>query len=130
MPCWHEHGAENERARTFDSGNSRLGLTMQLKEGVHPHGIEPELVLGLTIANSVWRDLKLPDLVVTSLLDGAHSSTSLHYAGAAADLRTNNLEPAELATAAAELKRRLGRHYDVLIEVDHIHLEYQPRRPT
>lgn len=103
---------------------------MRFKEGVHPHGIEPELVLGLMVAESVWRDLKLPDLVVTSLLDGAHSSTSLHYAGAAADLRTNNMTKEQVGAAGSELKARLGLHFDVIIESDHIHLEYQPRRPA
>jgi hypothetical protein len=103
---------------------------MILKEGVHPHGIEPELLLGLVVAQSVWHDLSLPDLVVTSLLDGQHSTTSLHYAGAAADLRTNNLDSTQIGNAAQELKARLGLHYDVLIEPDHIHLEFQPRKPA
>ena len=103
---------------------------MRFKDGVHPHGVEPELVLGLMVAESVWRDLGLPELVITSLRDGDHSATSLHFAGAAADLRTNDLSPEQVDDAATELKARLGVHYDVIVEASHCHLEWQPRKPV
>ena len=101
---------------------------MELKQGVIATGVQPELLLGLTVAIAVY-DEHGTRLVVTSLCDGRHSATSLHYAGSAADLRTRNLPAsADPAMIAAEIKQRLGVDYDVIFEGDHIHLEWQPRR--
>lgn len=96
-------------------------------DSINPAGIRPELVLALFIADQVYA-IHGTELVITSLVDGRHSHTSLHYAGCAADLRTRNLPESKRQTVAEEIKARLNRHYDVLFEGDHIHMEYQPRR--
>ena len=69
------------------------------------------------------------NLVVTSCNDGHHSLTSLHYSGNAVDLRTRNL-PDNITghIVRDEIKKNLNIDYDVVLESDHIHLEYQPRR--
>lgn len=100
---------------------------MILKEGVNVHGISTELLLGLTVAATVY-DQYGEELVVTSLNDSRHSRTSLHYSGNAADLRTNYFDRETQLKVVAEIKRRLGPDYDVVLEKDHIHLEYQPKR--
>ena len=100
---------------------------MILKEGVVTNGIRQELLLALIVANDVYSQHG-KDLVVTSLNDGKHSLTSLHYSGCAADLRTHYFEDAEdVKDVAASIKNRLGIDYDVVVEKDHIHMEYQPR---
>ncbi len=101
---------------------------MRLKTGVNTFGLRPELLLGLMVADAVWREHGR-ELVVTSLNDGRHSKTSLHYAGCAADLRTRYFHDVE--RVAADLRDALGYNpdYDVVEERDHIHFEYQPKRP-
>ena len=99
---------------------------MKFKQGVNPFGIKSELLLALTVADSVWAR-NGQELVITSLNDGKHSQTSLHYAGCAADLRIWNFTDVD---AVAEILREdLGRNpdFDVVVETDHIHLEYQPK---
>lgn len=100
---------------------------LALKPGVNAQGIRPELLLGLMVADGVYAKHGF-DCVVTSLVDGKHSRTSLHYTGCGADLRTRNL-PAGLAQVIAdEINACLTDDYDVIVEADHIHMEYQPKR--
>ncbi len=105
-------------------------------ETVNPAGVVPQIWAAINLAAGVWTTHGAPELVVTGLNDGRHRTTSLHYAGAAADLRTKSLPTAEAKRAAvSELSQRLGRHFDVVLEDldgrnEHAHVEFQPRRPT
>lgn len=80
--------------------------------------------IGLTIANEVYKEWGL-EFVWTSGDDGWHSMTSLHYNGDAADIRIYDVNNDVLVR---EIKSRLNIDYDVLLEDNHIHLEFQPRR--
>jgi hypothetical protein len=102
---------------------------MKFKEGVNPFGIRPELMIGLIIIDNIYKNFG-PELVVTSINDSKHSLTSLHYSGQAADLRTHYFTGATQVSLVAEaIRDALGRNpdYDVVIEKDHIHFEYQPK---
>lgn len=99
---------------------------ISLKPGVHIADIRPEVVLALTIADAVYIKHGAM-LVVTSVRDGKHMTGSLHYSGAAADLRTGNLKPVEVAEVATQLRAALGPDFDVVVETDHIHLEFDPK---
>lgn len=101
---------------------------MKFKPGVNPFGLRPELLVALVAADNIWRMLG-GELVVTSINDGKHSRTSLHYTGAAADLRTRDFSDDIKQTAAWNLRSALGDNpdFDVVVEEDHIHLEYQPK---
>lgn len=90
-------------------------------------GIRPELLYAIIVANDVYKEFN-QELVITSLNDGRHSSTSLHYSGCAADFRTRYFAPGEAQEVTKKLDEKLGIDYDVILESDHIHLEYQPRR--
>jgi hypothetical protein len=81
----------------------------------------------LIVAKDLYDDHGV-DCVVTSGLDGKHSTTSLHYSGNALDFRTRNL-PGRAAAQdiAAKMREALGHHYDVILETDHIHAGHQPR---
>jgi hypothetical protein len=102
---------------------------MEIKDdSVRLTGMRPELLFAMMVANEVYAGHN-EILVITSVNDGRHSLTSLHYAGCAFDCRTRCFPSHEYATAVAlEIKRRLGLDFDVLFEGDHIHVEYQPRR--
>jgi hypothetical protein len=60
---------------------------LRLKRNARATGVRPELLLAIKVAEEKYAHHGHV-LVITSLLDGVHSSTSLHYAGCAADLRT------------------------------------------
>ena len=97
---------------------------MTLKAGVRVLGIRPECVLAAQIARDVFARHSTP-FVMTSVIDGVHAQGSLHYTGAAFDLRS----PATTAAAAMveDLRRSLGMDFDVVAESDHIHVEFQPK---
>lgn len=96
---------------------------IHIKKGVRMHGIKVEIVLALVIADQVYTILD-HDLVVTSVLDGQHMRASIHYTGGAVDFRL----PGDDGVAARNLiAKRLGDDYDVVLEDDHIHVEWQPK---
>ena len=105
-------------------------MGIKMKANVDPIGVQPELLLAVMIANEVCKDL-FTELVITSMNDSKHSRTSLHYAGAAFDMRTvgHGLMSPELAkTVFKQLRAALTTDYDVLLEKDHLHIEWQRRR--
>lgn len=98
---------------------------MRIKPGARLNGLRPEMVVALLLAREVCA-VHDHELVITSALDGEHQRASLHYVGCALDLR----RPASPTTAAAiakELGDALGNDYDVILEADHIHVEFQPK---
>jgi hypothetical protein len=75
-------------------------------------------------------------VVVTSAADSDHGPRSLHPEGRAFDLRFEGIRPGAIAGNAphalaalwcTRLRAWLGREYDVVLESDHIHIEYDPR---
>ncbi len=102
---------------------------MLLKQGVRLHGIRPEIVLALQIAEKVYeKRTRSTEMVVTSVIDGRHSHGSLHYIGAAVDLRTRNIDGQTVNDIVADLMEALNNDYDVIRESNHIHIEYQPKQ--
>jgi len=61
-----------------------------------------------------------------------HGKTSLHYIGCAVDIRTHDPVTGELLYNAVvvvkAIKNALNCDFDVVLEDDHIHIEYQPKR--
>lgn len=90
-------------------------------------GMRPELILAIMVADGVYASLG-QELVITSLLDGTHSNTSLHYTGCAVDFRTRYFKPGEAEKARNDISGRLTSDYDVILEKNHLHVEYQPRK--
>jgi hypothetical protein len=97
---------------------------LRIKPGVKLAGMSPQIGLAIQAAMAIWT-ADGDTLTITSVNDGRHSHTSLHYSGQAVDLRTRDLsDPQRKADLLGEA---LGVDFDVLFEVDHIHVEYQPR---
>lgn len=72
------------------------------------------------------------DMFVTSGNDKVHARGSKHYTDEALDIRTKHLSKPDKHNLKNELKRRLGRDYDVILEDEggvneHIHAEYDPK---
>ena len=99
---------------------------MILKKGVKVKDISTELLLALMICDLVYSKYG-EELVVTSLNDGTHMEGSKHYVGDGADLRTRYFTKQEQNAIMKALRLRLSSDYDIVLEKDHIHLEYDPK---
>ena len=64
------------------------------------------------------------DLFITSIRDGRHGDITLHYDGWAFDIRFPRHSPVQ--DVVADIKKELGPDFDVIVESDHIHVEYDP----
>lgn len=100
---------------------------MYIKAGVKLAGIRPEMVIAMYVADTVFQKLFGEELVLTEATGGVHGRGSLHYVGQAIDIRTRDLTKNDIAKLALEIRERLGEEYDVVIESDHIHIEFQPK---
>ena len=100
---------------------------MKFKHGVKLQGVSAEIVAVWQVAETVYNNLG-EDLVVTSVCEGQHGPNSLHYGGMATDLRTRVFKSEAYINEAASLIRgRLTDEYDVVVESDHIHIEFDPK---
>lgn len=110
-------GVQDDRLVLKNGPGMRLGFDVRLQ------GIRPELLLALMILSDLcsWSGTIV---IVTHILDGIHMRNSLHYTGAAVDFVT--AIDVDRAIWIEELRDRLGVSYDVVDEVDHVHIEYQP----
>ncbi len=99
---------------------------MQLKPGVRLNGIKPEMVMACMIINSVFES-RNKNFVITSCTDGKHSIGSKHYSGYAIDCRTRHLLTSEADHITIDIKKALGDDFDVVLESNHIHIEFHPK---
>jgi hypothetical protein len=99
---------------------------IKIKTGVKMVDISPQITLAVTVAGSIYAEYNC-DCVITSLTDGKHSTNSLHYQGDAVDLRIRNLPKEARLPLSDKLRFALGENYDVVLESDHIHVEYDPK---
>ena len=95
-----------------------------IKNGVDLRGLSPQMALAYTIACRCYGQY---DCVITSANDSKHGPNSLHYKGQALDLRTRHLNGQGLQAVYLKLKESLGEQFDVVLESDHIHVEWDPK---
>jgi len=96
---------------------------MLIKAGVDISRLRPEIRKKLNeIARRVWSIAK-EELIITSTYEGSHSEGSLHYANLAVDIRKGPYG----SILRDELSNKLGMDYDIVLEADHIHIEYDPK---
>ena len=98
---------------------------MKLKQGVVIAGLDIKMRPALMYADAIWASYG-QELVITSGLDGVHSSSSLHYYGLALDFRIHYFSDEEALAVSHELRECLGFDFDVILESTHIHVEYDP----
>ena len=111
---------------------------LQIKSGAKLIGINTQIVIALQITESLWKE-NWPNVPVTVTCgtDGKHGQGSRHYFGNAVDIRTRDLphnedeetgNNSEAAKHARQLLgQRLGNEFDVVLESDHIHIEWDPK---
>ena len=112
---------------------------MKIKDGVYTqvtvvkNGVEVSISYSIhvkkaiTICDEVSKRVTGKGIVVTSILDGKHKDGSKHYEGEAFDLRSFNYTKNEIALLLIAFKEALGKDYDVIFEIDHFHIEYDPK---
>ncbi len=83
---------------------------------------KPVVVIACAVVNAATT-LSLPDMLITSANDSVHMQGSKHYSDEALDFRTKHLSASEKQKLVAEVKKRLGPGYDVILETDHLHVE-------
>ena len=96
---------------------------MLIKAGVDISRLKPEIRKILGIIDLIIWGIEKREMVITSTYEGSHCAGSLHYANLAVDVRRsfdNN-------SSYEEIKERLGKDYDVILERTHIHIEYDPK---
>ena len=84
------------------------------------------LLEGLLQASLAFQKLG-KQMVVTSLSDSKHMDNSLHYRGYAADLRSRDIPVQDVPILVRNIQSALGHNYQVVLESDHIHIEYDPQ---
>jgi len=100
---------------------------MRFLEHVDIRILQPPLMIALIVVDQVYQEFG-HNLVITSMNEGKHSDTSLHYAGAAFDCRTRHVPSEKLTIMKNAILARLpDLTFDVVIEKTHIHVEYQPK---
>lgn len=67
---------------------------------------------------------------VTSVNDSKHMPTSYHYKNLAFDIRTSSITLSECKVFIKHLKAFLGNCFDIVLEKDHIHIEFDSKRYT
>lgn len=106
---------------------------MILKKGVSLEGITPETKHAAEECDGIFKSSGI-QMVITSGSeghdgDGVHKKGSKHYTGEAFDIRIWNIPGTREATVDIFniIQRVLGTDYDVILEKDHIHVEYDPK---
>ena len=111
---------------------------MQFKRNVVLR-IQPEFAEGLPAIDRAWDMTTGREAYMTSANDSQHNPGSLHPKGLAADFRIRDpggawaLSQHELDDLISELRLRLNgggpvnKPFQVVLEQDHIHIEYDPR---
>lgn len=95
-----------------------------IKPGVRIDWLTPQLVLAAVAAYHIY-DFYGEAFMITSGNDGKHMVGSLHYCGRALDIARP--KTVDTAVILELLRETLGESYDILDELDHIHIEFDPK---
>lgn len=102
---------------------------LRFKPEVRIRYLDPRLVEPLAAA-CLWSARSAIDVEINSIEDGpdVHVATSLHPFGLAIDFDTVGDRAADLTALGEWFRRHLPAQYDVLLESDHVHVEWDVHR--
>lgn len=109
---------------------------MRLKSGVSIQGLHEKICKALGYFEGVYKAYNLSEsFVITSgtedppdtedLRESTHRASSLHPTGRAVDIRTWGFTKQDLHDIAQTAQDVLGEDYDIIVEIDHLHVEYE-----
>jgi len=110
----------------------------KIKAGVSLAGLAPEMLIADAVVAAVYQELGALELVITSVGDGRHGPRSLHTIDPvrvkAIDYRRWTLRfeidggavNDRAAEAARVIQHRLRDQFDIVLESDHLHVEFDP----
>lgn len=101
---------------------------LKLKEGVRLASLQPQMLVVVLVMNELYAKNHV-DCTITSAADGKHKDHSSHYSGNAMDFRIWGLSEPQCKVIVSDAQSALGEDFYVLLESDHIHVQYKPRRP-
>ena len=88
--------------------------------------LHPKMQKSLNKIDHVFNFYYGEDVLVTSKREGTHSPGSLHYIGCAIDTRyPKSCEDRQ--ELAQRIRSALGKDFDVVVEGNHLHVEYDPK---
>jgi hypothetical protein len=94
----------------------------------NPAGLRPEITMIVSMIEDAVGAYTSKPAILTSGTDRTHGWGSLHYVGQGLDFRWDGYSMTTAHLVASQLRSCLGKHYDVVVEDDHIHVEFQPKR--
>ena len=100
---------------------------MLLKFGVDISRLARPIRRKLELIDSIFYRNAGREAVITSTYGDNHSPSSLHYQNKAIDLRSKGILPHVQQEILQQLEMHLGGDYDVILEANHYHIEYDPK---
>jgi len=99
---------------------------VEIKPGACVIGLQAVMVRGCITIGTVYAAMGYR-CTLTSGVDGQHSPRSRHYLGLAADFRTRDILVGTRTALRDAIASRLGQDFDVILESDHLHVEWDPK---
>jgi hypothetical protein len=96
---------------------------LEVKPGVSLVLLRPQILIALRVLEALFDDEGVA-CVITSGDDGTHKQGSKHYGGDALDIRTRTITQHKAQLIVQHARRALGSSFTVLLEHDHIHVQY------
>lgn len=102
-------------------------MVSYFKDGVKIDGVKKETIELMLLLNGYFVAKIGKPFVVTSCMEGKHMKGSKHYSGYAVDIRIRHLSVCEMNNLLAWFKINYDKEYDMVVEKDHLHIEYDPK---
>lgn len=96
------------------------------KDSVKLFGVQKEIISLIDQLHIYFRSVLNLSLIITSVTDGKHSIGSKHYTGYAIDLRIWHMSDSQIKIFTNFFQKNFDKNYDLVLEKDHIHIEYDP----
>lgn len=104
---------------------------MKIKPGAKlSNSLQPEILCIFPIIENLCGKYGV-EFVITEGVGGRHREDSKHYEGMAIDMRSRDFPDGSTGTVCSsfchELRELLGSDYDIVMESNHIHIEYDKK---
>jgi hypothetical protein len=99
---------------------------MKIKPGVSIKQMSPQILIADMAAQEFCRTFCY-DCVITGGCEPGHSTTGLHHSGMAHDYRTRDMTDLHKKYFEQHMRHCLQKEFDVVMEKDHLHVEYDPK---